>query len=110
MGSAEEVLRHGRNLATIADCDRPVVAVRVVVRRLLVVLKALHEREEIRGLPAFHLEVVCRRIRSRSRENATMEGDLPQSEADARVYIWKLMLEPPPRMLAQGTMERLPRR
>ena len=33
----------------------------------------------------------------------------PQSDADARVYIWKLMLLPPPRMFAQGTMERLPR-
>ena len=34
----------------------------------------------------------------------------PQSDAEARVYIWKLMLEPPPRMFAQGTMDRRPRR
>ena len=38
------------------------------------------------------------------------EASLPQSDAEARVYIWKLMLEPPPRMFAQGTMDRRPRR
>ena len=103
-------MRNGRNLSTIADSDWAIVAVRVVIDWLLVVLEALHEREEVVGRPALHLEVVCRRIRSRSRENAAMEGDLPQSEADARVYIWKLMLEPPPRMFAHGTMLRLPRR
>ena len=58
VGSTQEVLSDRGDLATIADRDGTVVAVGVVVRRLLVVLETLHERQEVVGGPALHLEVV----------------------------------------------------
>ena len=54
----QEVLRNGGDLSTIADGNRAVIAVGVVVGRLLIVLKALHEREEVSRGPALHFEVV----------------------------------------------------
>lgn len=47
VGSAQEVLSDRHNLTAVADSDRAIVAVGVVVARLLVVLKPLHEREQI---------------------------------------------------------------
>ena len=43
----QEVLSNRRDLSTIAYGNGAVIAVRVVVAWLLVVLKALHEREEV---------------------------------------------------------------
>ena len=58
MRRTEEVLRYRLDLSTIADSDGPVVAVGVVVRRLLVVLEALHEGKKVICFPALHLEIV----------------------------------------------------
>lgn len=44
---AQEVLSHRHDLSTIADSNRAVVTVSVVVAGLLVVLEALHERHQI---------------------------------------------------------------
>ena len=58
MRRAQEVLGDWLDLPTIADGNWAVVAVRVVVGRLLVVLKPLHQREQVVGRPSFCLEVV----------------------------------------------------
>ena len=57
----QEVLSNRRDLSTIADSNRTVIAVSVVVHRLLVVLQTLHEGEEVVRSPTFRLEVVFER-------------------------------------------------
>ena len=110
MRSAEEVLGDRSDLSTVADCDGAVVAVSIVVDWLLVVLETLHKRYEVVRSPPFGLEVVCEWMLVTGHGHNKGAQRLPQSDAEARVYIWKLMLLPPPRMFAHGTMERRPRR
>lgn len=69
-----------------------------VLRSSLVGLMLPHERKEFLSGPALGLEVIiCRRVSHRARELHARTLNL-QSDALARVYIMKLIDEPPPRM------------
>ena len=45
--SAEEVLRDRLDLPSVGDSNGPLVAVGVIVDRLLIPFKALHERKQV---------------------------------------------------------------
>lgn len=80
MCGTQEVLRDRRDLPTVANSNRAIVSVRVIVRGLLVVLETLHKRKEVCEVefrtactvlymkanaltissPAFGLEIICR--------------------------------------------------
>ena len=78
-----------------------------VVARALVCLVFLHEWDKLFGLPALSLEIIVVGGTSSSVHH------LLQGKQIALNYLGigrltKLMLEPPPKMLATGTIARLP--
>jgi hypothetical protein len=79
-----------------------------IVAGALVRLVLLHQWNEFLGRPAFGLEIIVVGRGSASVHLADVKSVLSTLETSGRTM--KLMDDPPPRMLAQGTTARRPSR